>query len=118
MRHRMPHNRLRSMPGQHQTLKAFQHSKVMAVGCARAAADFPPCEQFGLANQLRRAAYSVVLNIAEGVARTNLRDGRRLLDIARSSLDETHVILELSLDLGYISCERQEALLAQCEETG
>lgn len=53
----------------HQTLKAWQHGQRFAVECVKAAQAFPECEQAALADQLRRACYSVPLNIAEGIAR-------------------------------------------------
>jgi len=48
----------------HHTLKAWQHAQRLAVECAKAANRFPDVEQTALADQLRRACYSVPLNIA------------------------------------------------------
>ena len=41
--------------GGHRDLKAWQHAKTLAVECAKAARRFPPEEQVGLGDQLRRA---------------------------------------------------------------
>src|SRR5439155_10272315 len=49
----------------YQSLKAWQHAQRLAIECARAAKAFPEYEQDALADQLRRACYTVVLNIAE-----------------------------------------------------
>ena len=54
-----------------------------------------------IANQWRRASYSVVLNIAEGASRRGPREFRRHLDIARGSLHEVAVVLDLVVALGY-----------------
>ena len=86
----------------HQTLKAWQHAKILAVDCAKAARRFPVEEQTALADQLRRSAYSAVLNIAEGAARLGARDYRKFLDTARASLKEVETILEIARDLEYI----------------
>lgn len=83
-------------------LKAWQHAKVLAVECARAAIRFPPEERFGLADQLRRAAYGAALNIAEGSSRRGTRDYRRYLDTARASLTEVEAILEIAAELDYL----------------
>jgi four helix bundle protein len=88
--------------GTHKNLKAWQHAKVLAVGCARAARRFPAHEQGALADQLRRAAYSAALNIAEGSGRQGARDYRKFLVTARASLDEVEAILEIASELGYL----------------
>lgn len=62
----------------------------------------PSHERYALADQWRRATYSVALNIAEGASRRGRKEFRRYLDIARSSLHEVEAILELVSMLGYL----------------
>src|SRR5438477_7507102 len=62
----------------------------------------PPEECDALADQWRRASYSVPLNIAEGASRRGPREFRRHLDIARGSLHEIAVVLDLVVALGYL----------------
>src|SRR5207247_10102224 len=62
----------------------------------------PPEEADALADQWRRASYSVPLNIAEGASRRGPREFRRHLDIARGSLHEIAVVLDLVVALGYL----------------
>ncbi|MDH4045253.1 MAG: four helix bundle protein [Gemmatimonadota bacterium] len=52
------------------------------------AASLPPSERFTAALQLRRAAWSVQNNIAEGYARRGGAELRRFVDIALASLAE------------------------------
>lgn len=64
---------------------------------------FPKEEQFGLTNQLKRAAISVPSNLAEGCGRNYSKDSLQFFFIARGSLYEMETQIILSLDLGYIS---------------
>lgn len=71
---------------------------------------FPKHEQYGLISQLRRASVSVVANIVEGHAKSSKAELIRFLDIARGSLLECAVLLELSRDLHYLSKEHYSKL--------
>lgn len=102
----------------YQRLKAWKHAKALAVECARAAKNFPDYERDGLADQLRRAAYSIPINIAEGSARRGSREYRKFLDTARASHAEVVTILEIAKDLEYIPLVRYAKLDALADETG
>lgn len=65
-------------------------------------AEFPKEEQFGITSQIRRAATSIGLNIAEGCGRGSDADFKRFLFIALGSATETEYCLQLALDLHYI----------------
>jgi four helix bundle protein len=104
----------------HQKLKAWQHSQRLAVECAKAAKAFPEYEQDNLADQLRRASYSVPLNIAEGSSRRGSREYRKYLDTAWSSLAEVQTALEIARDIGYLEPAdfgRLEALAVETSKT-
>ncbi len=100
----------------YRTLKAWQHAKILAVECARAAREFPSEERFALAEQLRRAAYGAALNIAEGAARRGAREYRRYLDTARASLTEVEAILEIATELEYLRPTTRARLEARRDE--
>src|SRR2546427_9405366 len=87
--------------GDFRDLKAWQHARTLAVLSKTAIARLPIQERFALADQWRRASYSVVLNIAEGASRRGPREFRRHLDIARGSLHEVAVVLDLVVALEY-----------------
>ncbi len=78
--------------------------------------DFPHYEQFGLTNQLRRAATSIPLNIAEGAGSDSANEFKRFLDIALKSTYETMTALELSLRLKYAKQDQVEPLLKEADE--
>src|SRR2546428_14109175 len=83
----------------YKTLKAWQHAQRLAIECVKAARAFPDYEQHALADQLRRACYSVPLNIAEGNTRQGSREYRRVLDTARGSLAQGETIIEMAREL-------------------
>lgn len=62
---------------------------------------FPEKERLGLTSQLRRAANSIALNIAEGKGRSTDKDFCRFLYQARGSLLETVCSLNLATELGF-----------------
>jgi len=104
----------------HHTLKAWQHAQRLAVECVKAASRFPDFEQTALADQLRRACYSIPLNIAEGTTRRGTRDYRRFLDTAWGSLAEVQTALVIARDVGYIQLPefaRLEALATETSKT-
>lgn len=74
---------------------------------------FPKEEVYGLTAQLRRAAYSVPANIAEGSARGTKRDYLHFLHIARGSLTEAQYFIHLSQRLGYLPDSNYKALMEQ-----
>src|SRR2546427_12978208 len=91
--------------GDFRNLKAWQEAKSLATMSSTLIARLPAPERYALGDQWRRAAYSVVLNLAEGNSRRGPREFRRYLDIARSSLHEVEGILELASALDYFTEE-------------
>ena len=67
----------------------------------------------GLADQIRRAAVSVMSNIAEGFERGTTAEFIQFLYIAKGSCGEVRAQLELACDQGYISPSDHERLLDQ-----
>ena len=74
-------------------LKVYQKSLRLVVVC-RAIARTLPREENELADQLRRAALSVQLNIAEGAGEFSRRDKARFYRIAKRSATETSAALD------------------------
>jgi four helix bundle protein len=102
--------------GHFKDLKAWQYARSLAVLSKAAIERLPESERDGLADQWRRASYSVVLNIAEGASRRGSKEFRRFLDIARASLHEIEAIVDLTLALGYFRPEELAKLQATREE--
>jgi four helix bundle protein len=83
-------------------LRVFHSSVAFAEAVYRLTESFPGRERFGLTSQLRRAAVSVVANIAEGRARLGPRAFAAHLDIAHGSVREVQSLLLLSSRLGML----------------
>jgi four helix bundle protein len=70
----------------------------------------PRIEQFGLTSQMKRAACSVPLNIAEGCGRNSEKDFVHFLDMSLGSAHELEYCLLLIKDLGYLETYKFELL--------
>jgi four helix bundle protein len=106
--------------GNFKNLKAWEHARTLAVLSKPLIARLPPPERSNLADQWRRAASSVVLNIAEGASRPGNKEFRRYLSIARASLDEVEAIIDLAVGLDYLRREdvaKVEAIRDECART-
>ena len=80
----------------------WQKARELAKQIYRATQNFPRDEVFGLTQQMRRAAVSILSNIAEGQGRYTRRDCRRFLVIARGSATELEAQIVISSDLEYL----------------
>ena len=100
----------------HENLKAWQHARRLASIIRRVLKSFPPQES-ELADQLRRAADSIVLNIAEGNARGSNVEYRRFLETARASMKEVEAATVLALDGDLVPMGEREELTATRDET-
>jgi len=89
----------------YERFQAWKLSYELTLDVYRITATFPKHELYGLTSQSRRAAFSVVANIAEGSAKRGSAEFRRYLDIALGSLSELSVALRLSKDLELMSDE-------------
>jgi four helix bundle protein len=58
---------------------------------------------FGLRDQLRRAAVSIPTNIAEGFERSSRKEYLLFLNIAKGSAGEVRSLCRVSFDVGYFS---------------
>jgi four helix bundle protein len=77
---------------------------------------FPVSEQFALASQIKRAAYSIPLNIAEGCGRNSDKDFVHFLDIGLGSTHELEYCALLVHDLNIIALEKYTTLNEKTNE--
>lgn len=70
----------------------------------------PQEERYGLASQMRRCAVSIPSNIEEGAHRGTSKDFLRFLYIAKGSLAELKIQLQIAVRLGYITSSVNDLL--------
>jgi four helix bundle protein len=80
-------------------LKVWEKSHRLTLGVYASSKGFPREEMFGLTSQMRRAAASIGMNIAEGCCRKGDAEMARFLQIAMGSASELEYQLLLAHDL-------------------
>ncbi|HZW71450.1 MAG TPA: four helix bundle protein [Hanamia sp.] len=89
----------------HTKLNVYQFSQELALECYRVTKKFPADERFAMTQQIRRAAISVHLNIAEGSSRKSLAERNRYFEISRGSVIEIDSAIGIAFKLEYVSLE-------------
>lgn len=98
-------------------LKVWQEGKKLAVLIYIMLRTFPKYEQFGLNDQMRRAAVSVPSNIAEGFGRAYAKEKSQFYYIAKGSLSELETQLYIAFDVNYLNKTDLDNLLQQAALT-
>jgi len=106
------------MGGTFRDLKCWQKAFDLAVAVYAATRGFPKEELFALTNQLRRAAISVMSNIAEGKGRLSDKDSLRFFGNARGSLFEIESQIDIAEKLTYVSQVDARVIRSQTSEVG
>jgi four helix bundle protein len=102
----------------YRELIVWERSLELACKVYRLTGRFPSEERFSLTIQMRRAAISIVSNIAEGHARHSRGDFRRSVSVALGSLAELETQVELGTRLGYVDSAGIAAVLGLTEQVG
>jgi four helix bundle protein len=87
----------------HQNLDIYTYSQKFVLACYKLTRSFPVEEKFSLVTQIRRAALSVHLNIAEGASRKSEVERKRFYEVARGSLIEVDAALDIASKLDYLA---------------
>ena len=100
----------------YRKLKVYHQSKQLVTNIYSLTKSFPLQEQYGLSNQIQRAAISIPSNIAEGMGRFSFKERIHFLEIAYGSLMEVMCQLEIAEQLTYITSNNlteQENLVSE-----
>jgi four helix bundle protein len=106
------------MSGTFRDLEVWQKAFGLTLKIYSATQNFPKEETYGLRSQLRRAAVSVVSNIAEGKGRSSDKDLLHFLSTAKGSLFELETQIELAKHLSYVDAAQADILISKTNETG
>lgn len=90
----------------HTKLDVFKISKEFVLACYKETISFPSEGRFAMIQQIRRAALSVHLNVAEGCSRKSSTERKRFYEIARGSVIEIDAALDIAVNLGYTAKEK------------
>ena len=89
-----------------EKLEVWKKAKKLVLLNYQLTRSFPRDEQYGLVQQMRKAAVSVISNLAEGTARQTAKDRSHFSVMAYSSLMELVNQVILAFDLGYLDEEK------------
>ena len=107
------------MPGikRFEEILAWQKARELVRETYRVCGIAPFSKDFGLKDQICRAAVSSMTNVAEGFGRKSSKDFAHFLDIARGSTLEVQSLLYVAHDLNYLQSTEFEKLYKIAEET-
>lgn len=86
-------------------LNAWKEAHKLVLLIYKMTKNFPKEERYSLVDQLRRAAISIVSNIAEGFSRESYKEKVQSYSVARGSTTEVQSQLLVARDLQYITKE-------------
>ena len=90
--------------------EVFQLADQLVLEVYRVSAKFPKTEMYGLTDQMRRAAASIPMNLAEGAARAGAKEFAQFVNIGVGSCEEVRYQLHLAEALGYLQKAEQHEL--------
>lgn len=93
-----------------QKLDLYQASQKFVVEVYKLSNALPAAEKFNMVTQIRRAALSLHLNIAEGSSRKSEQERKRYYEISRGSLIEIDAALDIAKELNYLELIEIEEL--------
>ncbi len=100
----------------YRELIVWQKSMELATLVFQVTKSFPRSEQYGLTNQIRRSAFSIPSNIAEGFCRGGRAEFRQFLQIAFASGAELETQLEIATNISILEKENYLPLMARLGE--
>lgn len=100
-----------------EDIEAWQKGRELVKEIYRLSAGGGLSKDFSLRDQIRRAAVSIVSNIAEGFARQTDKEFVRFLYMAKGSVAEGQSQLYVALDLGYIGEDEFRQCYDQADQT-
>ncbi len=98
-----------------EDIEAWQDARILVKRVYGIMGEGRFARDFGLRDQIRRAAISTMSNIAEGFERESNKEFIRFLYIAKASAGEVRSQLYAAADLGYLEKQRTDELIGFVE---
>ena len=105
-------------PEKFEDLEAWQAARELTNEAYRLARREPMSRDFGLCDQFRRAALSVMNNIAEGWESLHVAEKKQFYNWSRRSCGEVRSMSYVLLDNSFITAQEQQTLRKSCIRTG
>ncbi len=102
--------------GDFRELRVWHRAKDLAVDIYRITGVGAFQKDYGLRDQMRRAAVSISSNIAEGDERLSNKESIRFLYIANASCAELITQITIAQEIGYIDKMESARFIYECEE--
>ena len=102
----------------HQKLEAWSRAIELVTDIYKSTEDFPKEERYGLTGQIRRAAVSILANLAEGAGRRSQKEFAHFLSNSQGSASELETELIIAHRLGYLDERTFARLIEQLERIG
>lgn len=97
-------------------LRVWQEAKQLAIEVYKITGNARFSKDYGLRDQVQRAAVSIASNIAEGYERNSHKDFVRYLLIAKGSLSELRTQMDIALEIGHIDENVFEQIEDRCKK--
>jgi four helix bundle protein len=101
-----------------EDLIAWQKTRALAAEIYRTTSQDKFAKDYGLKDQIQRAAVSIMSNLAEGFERGRPAEFHQFLSVAKASCAELRSQLYFAFDAGYLSEEHFKKLMIQATEVG
>lgn len=99
-------------------LEVWKKSKELCLFIYDITKKFPKEELYGLTSQIRRAVISIPSNIAEGYAKSSIKEQIKFIEISYGSYYELNTQIEIAFDLHYIDKNNYDKFLILFNEVG
>jgi four helix bundle protein len=104
--------------GRFEDFVAWQKARILSAEIYKITDQGKFAKDFGLKDQIRRAAVSIMSNIAEGFERGRASEFHQFLSVAKASCAELRSQLYVALDAGYLNQEIFDKLMMKATEVG
>lgn len=101
-----------------RNLDVWKKSKELCIFIYKLSNTMPKEETYGMISQIRRAVVSIPSNIAEGYAKSSMKEKLRFIEVSIGSFYELATQIEIAKDINYITEKQYQEFKKYFEEVG